>query len=214
MRILVCALTLLVCRPALAASLQWQSTDLQLTARPGQDSLRAVFAFRNAGDKPVRILALDPSCSCLSVEPDKAVHAPGESGEIRIELGLTGYVGLIHRTVAVTTDDAQEKFTELTLTVDIPECVTITPRFLFWRVGDPLEEKTADITVADPKTTAVDKLTDAAPGFQARLIPRQAGGFRLAVKPVDTRQPAEAALHLNAMVEDRPQTYVVYVAVK
>jgi len=210
----VCALVLLACRPVLAASLQWQGTDLQLVAMPGQDSMKAVFAFRNAGDKAVRILALDPSCSCMSAEPDMAVHAPGESGEIRIVLALTGYVGRVHRTLMVTTDDAQEKFTELTLTVDIPEWVTITPRFLFWRVGDPPVEKTVDIVVTDPKTATVDKLECANPRFQTQLSPRQTGRFRLAVKPADTGQPDEASLHLGVIMGGRLQTYLVYVAVK
>jgi len=62
----------------------------------------------------------------------------------------------MHRTLAVTTDDAQGKFTDLTVTVDIPESVTITPRFLFWRVGDAPEEKAAEITIADPKAVTVD----------------------------------------------------------
>ena len=214
MRLLVCALALLACRPVFPASLQWKSTDLQLAARPGQDSMNAVFAFRNAGDTAVRILALDPSCSCMSAEPDKAVHAPGESGEIRVVLALTGYVGRMHRTLAVTTDDAQGRYTELTLTVDIPEWVTITPRFLFWRLGDPPEEKTVDISVADPEAATVDKLECANPRFQTRLSPRETGRYRLAVKPVDTRQPAEASLHLNVTTGGRPQTFLVYVAVR
>jgi Protein of unknown function (DUF1573) len=214
MRFLLCALAFLSCSPVFAGSLQWQSTDLQLAARPGQDSMRAVFAFRNAGDRPVRILGLDPSCSCVSAEADKDVHGPGESGEIRVDLALAGYVGRMHRSIAVTTDDPKEKFTELTLTVDIPESVTITPRFLYWRVGDPPEEKTADIALADPKTAKVGKLECANPHFQAQLSPRKTGGFRLVVKPADTRQPDEASLHLNVIVEGRSQTFVVYVAVK
>jgi hypothetical protein len=211
---MVCALALLFCRPVIAGALQWKGTDLQLAARPGQDSMSAVFAFRNTGDKPVRILALDPSCSCISAAPDKAVHAPGESGEIRVELALTGYVGRMRRTIAVTTDDAEEKFTELTMTVDIPELVSITPRFLFWRVGDPPQEKAAEIAISDPKTVIVDKLECLNPHFQAQLLPGKTGQFRLTVKPTDTRQQDEASLRLNVIVGGRPQTYLVYVAVK
>jgi hypothetical protein len=214
MRLLACVLALLAFRPVLAASLQWQRTDLQLVAKPGQDSMSAVFVFRNAGDKPVRILALDPSCSCMSAEPDKAVHLPGESGEIRVELALTGYVGRMHRTLAVTTDDAQGKFTDLTVTVDIPESVTITPRFLFWRVGDAPEEKAAEITIADPKAVTVDGVECSNQRFQAKLLPREAGGFRLVVKPADTRQPEEGLLHLNVNIGGRPKAFLVYVAVK
>ena len=214
MRLLACVLAFLACRAVLAASLQWKSTDLELAARPGQDTMKAVFAFRNVGDKPVRILALDPSCSCVSAAPDKAVHAPGESGEIRVDLVLTGYVGRMHRTVAVTTDDAQEKYVELTLTVDIPEWVSVTPRFLFWRVGEPPAEKTADLAIADPKAVAVNAMECSNPRFRAQLLPRPSGGYRLVVAPADTRQPDEASLRLNVTVGGQPQAYLVYVAVK
>ncbi len=87
----------------------------------------------------------------MAAEPDKAVHAPGESGEIRVDLSLTGFVGRVHRTLAVTTDDPSGRFTDLTMTIDIPEWVTITPRFLFWRVGDSPDEKTVDISIVRPK---------------------------------------------------------------
>jgi hypothetical protein len=176
--------------------------------------MTAVFAFRNAGDAPVRILALDPSCSCMSAEPDKAVHAPGESGEIRVYLALTGYVGRVHRTLAVTTDEARGDVTELTLTVDIPECVTITPRFLFWRVGDAPEEKTVDIAIADPKVVRIDGLESSNQRFRTKLLPDRTGGFRLSVQPADTKQVDEASLHLNVIVGERPQPYLIYVAVK
>jgi hypothetical protein len=150
----------------------------------------------------------------MAAEPDKAVHAPGESGEIRVDLSLTGYVGRIHRTLAVTTDDPAGRFTDLTMTIDLPEWVTITPRFLFWRVGDPPDEKAVDVTIADPKAVTVGKLESASPRFDAQLRPRPTGGYRLAVKPADTRQGDEASLRLNLIVGGRPQVYLVYVAVK
>src|SRR5664280_66400 len=61
---------------AFPAALEWKTTDLQLAAQPGQQSMHVAFSFRNVGDRPVRILALDPSCSCMSAEPAKAVCGP------------------------------------------------------------------------------------------------------------------------------------------
>ena len=199
---------------AFPAALEWKTTDLQLTAQPGQQSMHVAFSFRNVGDRPVRILALDPSCSCMSAEPDKAVYVPGGSGEIRVELALTGYSGRLRRRVTVTTDDAEGKFAELTLTVDIPELVVITPRFLFWRVGDQPEVKAVEIVVTDPKTTTLKGVECANPRFQTQLTPRQPGMFRLTVKPADTREPDEVALQLNAIAGGRPQTFLIYAAVK
>jgi hypothetical protein len=199
---------------ACPAALEWKTTDLQLAAQPGQQAMSLTFPFRNAGDRPVRILSLDPSCSCMSATPDKAVCAPGESGEIRVELALTGYAGRVRRSVAVATDAADGKFAELTLTVEIPELIVITPRFLFWRVGAESDEKVAEVVVTDPKTTSLDRVECANPRFHAQLSPGLSGVFRLTVKPTDTRQPEEAMIHLNVIVGGRPQEFVIYAAVK
>lgn len=214
MKVWALTLVLLAGSAAFPAALEWKTTDLQLTALPGQQSMNVAFSFRNVGNRPVRILALDPSCSCMSAEPDKAVYVPGGSGEIRVELALTGYSGRLRRRVTVTTDAAEGKFAELTLTVDIPELVVITPRFLFWRVGDPPEEKAVEIVVTDPKTTTLKGVECANPRFQTQLIPRQPGTFRLTVKPADTREPDEVALQLNTIGGGRPQTFLIYAAVK
>jgi len=115
--------------------------------------MSVAFPFRNAGDRPVRILSLDPSCGCMSAASDKAVYGPGESGTVRIELALAGYSGRVRRSVSVATDDGSGRFAELTLTVEIPELIVITPRFLFWRVGDAPEAKVVEVAVTDPKTT-------------------------------------------------------------
>jgi hypothetical protein len=183
--ILLLHLSGLVC----PAGLEWKTTDIALKTEIGQEQAVAVFPFRNAGDKPVRIIALDPSCSCMAAEPGKELYAPGESGEIRVAMALTGYVGHLRRSVAVETDDPDHKFTDLTLTVDIPEPVAITPRFLFWRVGDQPEEKSLEIVVAEPAMTTIGGVECDNPRFRARLAPGPAGRYRLLVKPSGASPP-------------------------
>jgi Protein of unknown function (DUF1573) len=197
-----------------AAALEWKTTHLALKTEIGQEQAVAIFPFRNAGDKPVRIIALNPSCSCMAAEPGKELYAPGESGEIRVELALIGYVGHLQRSVAVETDDPGHRFTDLTLTVDIPEPVALTPRFLFWRVGDQPEEKSLEIVVAEPAKTTISGIECDSARFAARLSPGSAGRYRLLVKPADAQQPADAAIHVKTVIGGRAQDYIVYVAVK
>ena len=214
MRIPAVILALLAGGPACLASLQWETTDLQLKARPWQESMTLTFPYHNTGDQQVRILSVDPSCSCVSAGPEKAVCAPGESGAIRVELSLAGYIGRVRRSLAVTTDDPAGKFAELTLSVDIPEVVTIIPRFLFWRVGDQPDAKSAEIVVTEPATTTVGEIECDNPRFRAQLTPGPAGRYRLVVNPVDTQQPADATIRVAVSIEGRPQASVIYVAVK
>jgi hypothetical protein len=150
----------------------------------------------------------------MAAEPGKEVYASGETGEIRVEVALTGYVGRLRRSIAVETDDATSRFVELTLTVDIPEPVVINPRFLFWRVGDRPEQRSLEIVLTEPKKTAFGEIECNNPLFHVQLQPEPAGRYRLAVQPADVRQPAEATIRLNVTIGGRPQVYVVYVAVK
>lgn len=214
MRPLALILVLLLSGLACPAALEWKMTDIALKTEIGQEQAVAVFPFRNAGAKPVRIIALDPSCSCMAAEPGKELYAPGESGEIRVAMALTGYVGRLRRSVAVETDDPDHRFTDLTLTVDIPEPVAITPRFLFWRVGDRPEEKSLEIAVAEPATTTISGIECDNPRFKARLSSGPTGRYRLLVTPADVQQAGDAVIRVKAVIGGRAQDYVVYVAVK
>lgn len=213
-KISACLCLLAVGAPTALADLQWKTTDLEIKTEVGQEDAVAVYPFRNAGDKPVRILSLDPSCNCVSAEPSKELYAPGEAGEIRVTASLAGFVGRLRRSIVVETDDVAGKFAELTLTLDIPEPVTISPRFLLWQVGDKPEEKSLEIVLAEPGKTKLGEVECRHPVFSARLTPEQAGRCRLLVKPADTQRPAEATIRLNVTIAGRPQSCVIYVAVR
>lgn len=213
-KISACLCLLAVGAPAAVAALQWKTTDIEFKTAVGQEAAVAVFPFRNAGDKPVRILSLDPSCSCMAAEPTKELYAPGEAGEIRVTTALTGYVGHLRRAIAVETDDPTGRFFELTLTLDIPEPVVISPRFLLWKVRDKPEEKSLEIALAEPGKTKLGEVECRPPLFSVRLTPEQGGRCRMLVKPADTQRPAEATIRLNVTIASRPQSYVIYVAVR
>jgi len=213
-KITTCLWLLAAGAPAAPAALQWTTTDIALRTEVGQEEAVAVFPFRNTGDKPVRIVAVDPSCSCMSADPNKESYAPGEAGEIRVVAALTGFVGHLRRAIAVETDDATGRFATLTLTLDIPEPVVISPRFLLWRVGDRPEEKPLEIILADPDKSQLGEVDCQPPLFSVRLTPPQAGRCRLLVKPADTRRPAEATIRLTVTIAGRPQSYVIYAAVR
>lgn len=50
------------------------------------DELRGTFRFRNAGDKPVTITEIKPSCGCLMPRVDKKTYASGETGQITLRM--------------------------------------------------------------------------------------------------------------------------------
>ena len=196
------------------ASLEWSTTDLTLKTAVGQARAVAVYRFRNSGDRPVHIVSLDPSCECMAAQPGKAVYAPGETGEIRVEVSLAGYSGRLRRSLAVETDDPDHRYTDLTLTIDVPEPVSISPRFLYWRVGEPPAAKRLQIIVADPAAVSLGGTVSENPAFRVRLTDEGRGRYWLTVQPKDTREAIDAPIRLKASIGGRAQVYIVYAAVK
>jgi len=133
MRILAAGLFLLTTGQSHLAALEWQTAVIHLHAALGQEQVVGVYPFRNTGARPVRILSVLPNCGCITATLSKEVYAPGEFGEIRVGFSFAGSVGQQVKTISVSADDAADHATILTLTVDIPEAVVLTPRFLFWR---------------------------------------------------------------------------------
>ncbi len=196
------------------AALSWAATDQELNPAVGQQSVSAIYHFRNAGDQPVRIVALDPSCRCVAAAPDRGEYGPGEGGEIRVDVALTGYVGRLRRSVAVETDDPAHRFYELTLTVNVREPVAITPRFLYWRTGEAPAEKSLTVVLANPANTSLGAATSDSAQFHVRLERATAGEYRMFVEPAGTGVATSAVIRLTATIGGAAQTYIIYVAVK
>ncbi|OHE89411.1 MAG: hypothetical protein A3G75_08620 [Verrucomicrobia bacterium RIFCSPLOWO2_12_FULL_64_8] len=197
------------------AALEWKTTDVRLKAEIGQESVVVVFPFRNAGEKPVRIVSVAPSCDCVAAKPEKEVYAPGESGEIRAEVDLTGRVGPQAKFITVTTDEAARPTVKLALVVDVPEPLVITPRFLLWREGESPEGKSVEIKVTEPSKVALKEFQSNNPFFEVRMERgSESGHFLLRVKPKETKTGEEAVIRLNVAVVGKLQVFVVYAAVK
>jgi hypothetical protein len=63
--------------------------------------LEVIFKFRNAGDKPLVIYMIKPSCGCTLVDQPEKPIAPGEIGEIKGAFNSEGKSGTQHKTIFV-----------------------------------------------------------------------------------------------------------------
>ncbi|HEX6984687.1 MAG TPA: DUF1573 domain-containing protein, partial [Planctomycetaceae bacterium] len=57
---------------------------------PEGATAQGVFRFTNAGESPLTILDLEPSCGCLKPDLPKETYAPGESGMFVVTADTTG----------------------------------------------------------------------------------------------------------------------------
>jgi hypothetical protein len=198
-------------------ALTWSSTKIEATVKGGQESFETVFAFKNTGDKPVKITSIQPSCGCTTAALTKtsATYAPGETGELKAEIDLRERSGLQEKTIAVTTDDAPDSPVTLTLRVNIPPILEISPRMLVWPHGSKAEPKEVTITAgSDIEVTlrdvvysqqfTVEQITDS-PGRRYRL--------RITPRSTDSHFRDEILVQYEAVV-GQPREMIVYAIVQ
>ena len=199
-RLAIVLLALGICLPvaSLRAQLAWEKTEVELHPSAEDATAVGVFKYQNKGEKPVHITSVHTSCGCTTAGAVKNDVAPGEKGEITATFNIGGRTGVQQKTVTVTTDDAKQPTTLLTLKAIITVAVEVQPSFVFWNLG---EQPTAKmITVKTSSELAVKSLEVAAStaDFTTKVQPGSgAGEFQIAVQPRDTAKAVVAGLTIT-----------------
>lgn len=138
-----CAIGLLVAGLGIQAQaeLALDVKAVEVKAKPEDESVTAVFTFRNKGAKPVKVLGLESACSCLSAELDRAVYEPGGVGQGKAEFKVTSFTGRHEKTVTVQTDDPDQPEWVVQFVLEVPEVVAIEPKSLQWWLNEEPVEK-------------------------------------------------------------------------
>ncbi|MBR5901284.1 DUF1573 domain-containing protein [bacterium] len=120
-----------------------QVTEPSLAAGERQ----AVMQIANAGDEPLVINKLRPSCSCVKVVPQAPLTIqPGETNTFQCTLDLGGELkkGPKNYTVYVESNDPDTPVGNWFVTVPIIPCVELIPRNISFKEG---EASTQTVTV-------------------------------------------------------------------
>ena len=192
-----CALLLVLSAAARAGALEWPQTTVEAGTEPFQKTLPLVFAFRNGGTKPVHILDLQTSCSCLAATTDKKVYAPGESGKLTARFSVEDRSGLYERSIMVMTDESAPP-QRLTVRIEVPELVAITPRSLEWSLRSAPAEKSTELRATGALRISFAQATPSNETFAANLetiVPGRV--YRLVVRPLSTATVANAAIRIS-----------------
>ncbi len=201
MKSLAAAILLLsVAVPVVA--LEWKTQHLSLSPAPLQKNAEAYFEFTNSSVKPVTILRVDSSCDCLEATPSAKVIAPGASGRINARFSLADRYGQLRRTILITTDESASPVA-LTVQLDVPEAVALTPRSLEWKLAGENTEQAVEITVAPEVSLIITEVKGTSDAFVTRLETVSPGKhYRLHVSPRSTQSAASAAFRLYAKSAD------------
>src|SRR6266516_4940372 len=117
------------------ASLVWENPEVDLHPTLSDKTAVAHFKYKNTGDQPVKITAVQPSCGCTTAAPPKDAIAPGESGEIVATFNIGDRSGEQTKTIRVRTDEPNSEGIALKLKATIPRLLEFAPTFLYWRRG-------------------------------------------------------------------------------
>src|SRR3954447_7100966 len=180
------------------AELRWEQTNVELHPALGDKEAVGHFKYQNAGRTPVHFKSVRTSCGCTVAQTQKDRVEPGEQGEITATYNIGNHTGTQIKSITVETDDAAHSPTVLTLKAVLPEALTLTPAFVFWKAGD---DPTAKIIVAKAGKDFPAKnltVTSSNPQFTAAVeATGEPGEWKISVQPKETGRPIAAALTIR-----------------
>jgi len=171
--------------PRADAKLVFANTTIIVPAQWSDTEAVAVYKFQNTGPETVKITEVQPGCGCTTPSLSKDVFAPGESGEVSLQFAFGGRSGPAREEATVMTDLPSQPTIELMLQTTIPRVLDVTPLVLYWKQGEALAPKTAEIDLAPDLPFQKLEVGDAGPSFQVALKEVQhAAHYELVVTPV------------------------------
>lgn len=107
------------------------------------EKVKAVFVVKNAGDAPLEITQVRPTCGCTVASFDRTIP-PGGVGSVVAEVDTSAFNGPISKAVLVFSNDPQNGQLNLAVKVEVRAFIEVLPRSLLrFNVlqGEPATEK-------------------------------------------------------------------------
>jgi Protein of unknown function (DUF1573) len=99
--------------------LEISSADLGKT-KPGT-ILSKTVRVRNSGKKELQIHAMQPNCTCLTIQASKTSIKEGEEAELQISMNTQGRTGTLQKAVTIYSNDPRNPVQRITLSVYIED---------------------------------------------------------------------------------------------
>ncbi len=155
-------------------SIEFDSPTRTVTKVMDGEAIHQLFKFKNTGDTQLEITGVEPSCGCTSALPVPSKVAPGQSGQIKVEIQTQGFAAQsknltevvpVSKTVIVRTNDSRQPQVVLTVNFNVaPEIVVSEPSIYFGsnpRGREVTRELTLEITPDRPVKLLSAVATDA-----------------------------------------------------
>ncbi len=142
------------------------------------DKVPHIFKFKNVGQSLLKISGVKTSCGCTVPKNFTKEIQPGEEGQIEVTFNSTNFMGAIHKTIYVSSNDPDEPKVSLSLKGTVTADVIIQPpRNLFFGLVQMGQASTKSIMVkqAGSKELKVLKVEADLPFLSAKIIPKPRG---------------------------------------
>jgi hypothetical protein len=106
------------------------------------------FVFINAGDEPLEIKDVRPSCGCTTARAWDRNVEPGKSGIIPIQFNSSGFAGPVFKTAIVVSDDTSATNMILQITGTVWNPIEVTPAFAAFKT-------TTDVTTNETRVVRI-----------------------------------------------------------
>lgn len=185
---------------AAQAELAFERKLIELTISHTETELNVTFPFTVKGDRPVKILSLDPGCcSCTTAKVAKTTWEPGEKGEIALRFEPGNREGLQRQGVVIKTDDPKKPFDSVALVANISKTLELPQPYIDWKKGEPLKPKTMSVKAVPGVQISEVKATVA--GAQIRVdVQRDGDVFAIKVTPSPNVRNIREAVTLDAIL--------------
>jgi hypothetical protein len=208
-------LSILLAFPCLLqAELVFDKESLFLNAKINDKKTIGLFKFTNRGKSPVKIIKVKSSCGCTTAELKKKEYQVGESGQIEVTFLHEKRQGMQEKKITVYTNDPKNSKHILTLKVNIPLILKVSPRILYWRKEDRLQKNlTVDVMYEDPIHISSVHCTN--PNFEVEIKEIKVGRqYAILVTPSKDAQLQQGTLIIQTdLPQDINRTFQTYLRI-
>lgn len=124
--------------------------------KPSANPLKGTLRLKNAGNQPLEIKSVKPSCGCTATKLDKNVLDPGEVASVDVSLSIGAATGPVTKTITITSNDPNNETKVVYLRAEVIRALQLSMPYIAFTDLNIGKQSTASITV---KNNSMENIT-------------------------------------------------------
>jgi len=115
--------------------------------KPSANPLKGTLKLKNAGNQPLEIKSVKPSCGCTATKLDKEILQPGEVASVDVSLNIGTATGQVTKTITISSNDPNNETKIVWLKAEVVRAIMLSMPYIAFTDLNIGKESTASITV-------------------------------------------------------------------